>query len=136
MENLRITEASFELAFDLKDCFAEALLNIGINLDEGVLDGEVSEKGIETLVKSVLAVSSSKKVRNALFACCQTVLYGQDKVDRDFFMKVENRKLYYPIMIEVAKANISPFFEGLASMFGGLSAQFETILKQKLGNLT
>ena len=66
-----------------------------------------------------LSVITSKRVKDALFKCAEKALVGADKVDRSFFESVENREFYYPIMTEVIKVNLGPFFKSLGSLFGG-----------------
>lgn len=44
-------------------------------------------------------------------------LIGDQKVNMDFFEKEENRKHYFPAMIEIARVNLAPFFINLIILF-------------------
>lgn len=132
---LQITLSSFDEAADLHDAVGSALqkssMNISVkNIDtENPINSELSENAFGEVIKTLLSVTISKEVRNCLFVCCKRVLYNKEKVDKDFFDKVENRSLYYPIMMEVAKDNLKPFIESLSSQFGGLAAIIKSIQK-------
>lgn len=135
-KNLRITPASFAGALELQAAVAEALkgtkLDLG-GLTNATMESDVSDLAgpLETLAGMVLSVITSKRVENALFDCCKTVLWGEDKVDRDFFEDIEHRELYFPIMTEVVKANLGPFFKRLGSLFGGAEDLLSGFLKSK-----
>jgi hypothetical protein len=75
-----------------------------------------------TILNLLLGPACSDEVESAAMTCakkCYTEV-GKEKIDMDFFEKEENRSLYYPIMIEVIRANCGPFIKGLISSFGGL----------------
>lgn len=127
-KELLITPASFEIAMRLKKNIADALRSDGINLDiggldsENVLESDLSGETIGSLVENIMAVATAPAVVSSLFECCQTVVIGEnrERVDRDFFEEVENRQYFYPIMTEVLKANLGPFFRKIGSMFSDL----------------
>ena len=132
--------AGFEAAMELQEAVAEALK--GNKLDLGGLTGEKASNlletdigelsgPLETIIGMVLSVITSKRVKAALFVCCEKVLVGDDKVNKDFFELVDNRELYYPIMTEVVKVNLGPFFKRVASLFGGHGSLISAFLKQK-----
>jgi len=127
---------------ELQDAVGEALKGSKVDLrgvagltggGASLLDADVGELSgpIETIAGMVLSVVTSKRVKEALFKCSEKALYGTDKVDRDFFEKVENRELYYPIMTEVVKANLGPFFKRIGSLFGGPGNLLSNFLKSK-----
>ena len=89
---------------------------------DGKIDLEKSDVDLSGLIDLVLGAAVSDEVQAALFSCSARALLGTDKIDSDFFEKVENRELYYPIMIEIIKVNVGPFLKGLASKFGALVA--------------
>ncbi len=140
-KRLIVTPAGFADAMELQGAVAEALkgskLNLaGIDLGggvAGVLESDLSDVSgpLESLAGMVLGVVTSKRVENALFKCAEKVLWGDDKVNRDFFEPVDNRELYYPIMVEVVKANVGPFFRKLGSMFGEAGGLLSSFLKSK-----
>jgi hypothetical protein len=100
---------------------------------ENVLDGDIGELSgpIESIIGMVLSVVTSRRVKNALFKCAEKALMGEDKINRDFFDAVENREFYYPIMTEVIKVNLGPFFKSLGSLFGGPGNLLSNFLKSK-----
>lgn len=138
-KELIITPAEFEDAIDLRDAVEDAVRKANINIDLSGLDTEsakavlndekkenTDEKfsipagSITSLISTLLSVDSSKNVRRCLFKCAERALFDKVKVNQDFFENTNNRKYYYPIMFEVLKVNLTPFFEGLFSMFKGL----------------
>ena len=134
---LKITPAGFADVMALKKSISDALRDAGIKLDlSGIsIDAEnpmQSELGdIGGIVEMIMSVATDPKVRDCLFKCCERVLYGEDKVDIDFFDDPGNRVYYYPIMIEVIKINLSPFFLKLGSLFSNLPNLTELFQKQK-----
>lgn len=86
-----------------------------------------------TIFNLLLGPACSDEVEAAAMACakkCYTET-AHDPINADFFEKVDNRGLYYPIMIEVIKANCGPFIKGLVSSFGDLGAILGNGLKLK-----
>ena len=129
---LRINPASLANAFALQKALGRALKDANLSFDVGdfkKLDQAV-EKLLPTLANGLLAVITSDEVEAALFRCAEKALLGDKKVDRDFFEDVENRQYYFPIMIEVIKVNVGPFFKTLSSMFPDLGGKVLDILKQ------
>lgn len=120
MKDLKVTEASFEDAMELQDAVAEALAEKDINLSTDLFNGEVDSKTLGSVLKMVLGVARNKRLRAALFSCSERSVYKNQKVNEEFFEPVKNRALYYPIMIEVLKVNLGPFFGSLSGMFEGL----------------
>ena len=129
MKGLKITPASFEEALELNDSVSEALAERDININPDVFSGDIDGKSIGSIFKIVLSLSKSKRVRIALFACAERAAYKDQRVDADFFEEVKNRPLYYPIMLEVLKVNLGPFFENLIGSFQNLD--LAGIVKQK-----
>lgn len=135
-KELKITLGSFAESMALQKAIGRALK--GQRLDLGGLESDIIKKkedgsidlesvdlsgasGIATtLLNLVLGAACSDEVESCLFACAARCLFGQDKVNRDFFEEEKNRPYYYPIMIEIIKANCGPFIAGLGSSFGVL----------------
>ena len=136
-KELTITPAGFADVFALKRALALAVKRDGINFDMGgfSIDEENPAKSqvgnIGEILDSILEVATDPDVQKWLFKCCERVLYGKYKVDKDFFEESENRQYYYPIMIEVIKVNLSPFFGKLGSLFANLPGVTELFQKQK-----
>lgn len=120
-KNLTVTPGSFSEAMALQKAIGRALKGTKLELPESSTI-DLSPDKIGDILGMVLGVATSNEVEDCLFACSARAVLGQDKIDRDFFEKVENRELYYPIMVEVIKVNVGPFIKGLASQFGALGA--------------
>jgi hypothetical protein len=120
--DLIITVASFEEAIDLKDAVEEAIKQSNLSLEfSGKESTEVSEDSFSSMIKTVLSIDNSRKVRDCLFKCAERAVWNKTKIDKQFFENVENRKFYYAIMFEILKANLMPFIEGLFSKLKGLN---------------
>ena len=129
-QELQITPTDFETALALQKAIADALKEKGIRLNLGKLEidkdnplaTEVNDNTIDGILEMVMSIATYPEVINLLFECCKRVLLGKGerskKIDRDFFEDSENRQYFYPIMVEVLKANIGPFFKNLGSLFG------------------
>lgn len=127
-QELQITPTDFETALALQKAIADALKEKGIRLNLGKLEidkdnplaTEVNDNTIDGILEMLMSIATYPDVINLLFKCCEKVLLGKDlkKVNRDFFEESENRQYFYPIMVEVLKANIGPFFKNLGSLFG------------------
>ena len=128
-----ITPSSFQNAIALKRAIANALRENGVRLGldglsidtDNPLKTDLPSGTIDNLIENALSVATSPEVHTALFACCETVVFGKDrlKVDLGFFDDpdegIKRREYFYPIMSEVIKVNIGPFFKNLGSVFGG-----------------
>ncbi len=134
-QELKITEGTLEEAFALKEVLTEALqgkANLsGISLGSDVMNTEISGDNIGALLDMVMSVATNPKVRACLLTLCERCVIGEEgagriKVSMEFFEPVENRKHYYPVMMEVAKANLLPFFQGL-----NLGSYIQNALKEK-----
>jgi hypothetical protein len=120
-KELRITAGSFADAMALQKAIGRALKGSKLELPESMTVDMAPDK-LGDIIGAVLGVATSDEVEACLFACSARAVLGQDKIDRDFFENVDNRELYYPIMVEIIKVNVGPFIKGLASKFGALGA--------------
>ncbi len=134
--DLIVNPGTLEEAFDLKAVVFEALqgkANVSFTDSDlvNLFDAEVSGGNVGAILDMLMSVVSSSKVQASLFNLSKrcAIGEGQDKVviTKDFFEPVENRKHYYPIMLEILKANLLPFFQGL-----GLESLVPEALKGKL----
>ena len=135
-KELRVTPAGFADVMALQESISAALLKVGVKIDLSgftfTKDAESTEMGdIGGFLEMILSVSTDPTVRNHLFKCCEKALFDKDKVNIDFFEKPDNRQFYYPIMIEVLKINLSPFFDRISSMFANLPGLTEFFQKSK-----
>ena len=132
MEGLNITQSSFSEAMALQRAVASAINKTKIQLNADIIDGaEIDADSLDSIIKMILNVGISKEIEDCLFVCSERVTYKNEKVNRDFFEKIENRALYYPIMFEVAKENLSPFFANLGSVLSDITKNLPGNRKQK-----
>lgn len=133
---LRITPASFHDANELRRAIGEAIQKGGISLGkeidfDNILQTELTPDLLQGIIAPILSTVNSREVEAAIFKCAEKAIYGNDKIDLDFFEKVENRPLYFQIMFEVAKENLSPFFGGLSSGLNTVRGKIWSILGRK-----
>ena len=136
-KELIITPSSFGQVMALKDPIPKALKENGIKIHlssidispEKIEDMEVGEIG--WVLEPILTLATDSNVRKHLFKCCERALIGKDQINQDFFEEPENRKYYYPIMTEVLKVNIAPFFGFASSVFSKLKGMTDKFLKSK-----
>lgn len=146
---IHIEPASFADAMALQKALGRALK--GQKLDLGGISSDVVKKdaagnidigatdlsgagGIATTIFNLLlGPACSDEVESCAMACAKKCYTepAKDPINSDFFERVDNRGLYYPVMIEVIKANCGPFIKGLVSSFGDLGAIFAKGLIQK-----
>jgi hypothetical protein len=132
---LKITPASFRESKELERSMGKALskssLNFGLDSvdTKNVLNSQLSENTVGEFLKSFLNVAVSREVEDNLFICCKRAAYDNNKINETFFEEIENRKLYYSIMIEIIKVNVVPFIESLSSQFEGLLKKISTTQK-------
>jgi hypothetical protein len=130
---LKITPASFAEAMALQKAIGRAVKGTRFSMPsfvtgaDGKIDLEKSDVDLSGLIDLVLGAAVSDEVQAALFACSARAMLGNEIIDADFFEdnpphgRMENRELYYPIMVEIIRVNVGPFLKGLASKFGALA---------------
>ena len=135
-KELEVTPSSFADVMALKEVIAKALNEKGIKVDLSSVD--IDLKNIEKMdlgdvgwiLEPVFTLTTDSTIRKHLFKCAERAMFNKSKVNEDLFEKVENRKYFYPIMMEVLKVNIAPFF-GLASSWSsnlpGLKEMFQKL---------
>lgn len=120
-KELRITPAGFQDALALEKAIGRALKGTRLELPTD-MQAEITGEMFSDIISTVLNVATSNEVEACLFKCAERALLGEEKIDLAFFESVENREHYYPIMIEVIKVNVGPFFKGLGLQFSALSS--------------
>lgn len=123
---LKITPASFAEAMALQKAIGRALKGTKLELPEDI-KAELTTDMLSGIIDAVLGVATSDDVETCLFECAKRCIVGTDKIDREFFEDPENRQFFYPVMVEIIKTNVGPFFKGLDTQLLGLA--------QKVGNL-
>ena len=129
---LRVTLSPFMDGMALQTAVGKAFKGASLDLSQLSMEAEVDGSILGKLLDGFLSLVISVEVRDALFKCAERALYGNDKINADFFEPEDKRELYYPIMTEVLKTNLGPFIKGLGSMFSGLDlSKFQSFLKSK-----
>jgi len=122
-KKLRITKASFSEAMALQRAVASSLE--GKHFPKGMDDN------VDEIIHAVLSAATSSEVEEALFTCARRAMVGEEKITRDFFEDSERWEHYYPIMFEIMKENLYPFFKRIFSGSSVLSQKIADILKSK-----
>ena len=122
----------FQEAIELKNVLFKSIADskISMNSLKGIqTDTLITIELIEPLVNSVLFVDSNPKFNEVLMKCLGRCLYNGVKITYQTFEEIESREHYYPIVIELIKVNIIPFFKGLASRLQALLRSPQVIQK-------
>ena len=131
---LKITPAPLQKSMDLMRSVANALRDQGLDLESveiNAADPAKTEVPLDAILRNVLSVATDPVVINLLFDCAHHALVNSQRIDREFFEPVERRKYFYPVMLEILKVNVMPFFDDLGSWFGGLQGMIKSTPKQK-----
>lgn len=108
----KINEASFAEAMRLKNAVYSAIA------------GKVDFSLDGSLLKMLLLIDSDVNVQDALFACMQRCMIGNEKVTRDSF---EGNFSDYTAMLQaLIEVNLLPFLESLLSSPSSEASQQET----------
>ena len=135
---LTISPASFGEVMGLQLAITKALKSHGIKFDLSSLDlgAENLEKmelgDIGWIIEPVITLATDEEIRKHLFNCAKRGLFGKYQINEDFFEDTDNRKYFYPIMIEVLKVNIGPFFGLVSSLFSRLGSLSDFLRKPGL----
>lgn len=128
---VNITVGSFSEVMALKRAVAAAFSKGGVKLDlsgfnlgKSLEETEVGD--ISGLVNLIMTLATNKEVKDCLFKLGGRCTIGNGvetaKVTEDYFENSpENWDMYYPVMIAIAKENLTPFFKGLSGKLSNLS---------------
>lgn len=83
------------------------------------------------LLKVVLKSLSSKKIKEAVWACFDKAIVDGEKLTKEYFEPASKREDYMPIVIEITKVNMMPFWKSLCAQFLPLFQQ----VQEKKGSL-
>ena len=98
-------------------------LNMELNLTK------LDPKLIGTVKNLLCEIAGSDAVEAAVFECMSRCTLAGIKIDRTTFESAEAREDYLPVVVEVMKFNLAPFFRGLASSFITSAATSESAQK-------
>ncbi len=119
---LTLIEGSFQDGMALQRVLTDSLNAKGLSLKENMGGMEIME--------IALVVGTDPEVQRILFKLgAESTITTEDgrshKINEEFFQPVENRKYYIPVMTEIAKKNLTPFFKDLnvQSLIDGLTGE-------------
>lgn len=121
---LTLNIASWDEADALQQAVIRELIAVQFDMDlKNLFGDDVSSKDINTIKNAVFQIAQSKAVRAALAPCLERCLYnGQKLTLKDTFNSPSARRDFYPVVWEVMKLNLAPFFAdlNLLSLIGSL----------------
>lgn len=109
---LQIQLGSFALGTRLLKTVAKTLAEVEIDFELSDLK-DIGSKDINTLKNVLLALIASESVERDTMECAKKCLYNKERIVTDTFEPETARADYLPVMVEVIKANLRPFFSGL-----------------------
>lgn len=119
-KKVKVIPASFAVSMKLKNTIMTTLAKNGIDLkgfdvSKMSLKQEINADLLNTLITTVMAVDGNDEVVKVLFECMSVCTHDHERITEATFEDEGARGDYYPIAIEVIKANLLPFFKGLVS---------------------
>lgn len=109
---LQIQLASFAHGTRLLKTVAATLASVEIDFEMSDLK-DIGSKDINSLKNVLLALVASEGVERDLLECAKKCLYNDQRIVTDTFEPEAARGDYLPVLVEVIKANLRPFFSGL-----------------------
>lgn len=113
---LTIGIAPFSSGTRLLKTVAAELARVQIDFDLSSLQ-DIGSKDINTLKNAILQLLASDAVEAALMKCAEKSHYNSQTITAETFTTETARVDYLPVMVEVMKANLRPFFSGLDLAF-------------------
>jgi hypothetical protein len=119
---IKIGVAPFKDSMALKNAIFAEFTKGGLDIN-GILGGkgvgdflsmDAQDLDINKIVLPILQIDSSDAVSNALFRCMARCTYNSGVINEDTFETEAARGDYYLVAFEVLKANLAPFFSGVA----------------------
>ncbi len=112
---LQVSIAPFAAGNRLLKTVAKELSAVEFNMDFGEIDlSKISTKDINTLKNAVFRLLQSDDVEKSVMECMRRCLYNGQSIQPNTFESESARQDYLPVAWEVMKANLLPFFSGLA----------------------
>lgn len=104
----------FSMGKKLFKTLARELLAVRLDLDITKIKN-VGDLDVNVLKDALLQVIASDAIEGCFFECAEKCLIDGQKITKDSFEHETARQDYLPAAWEVMKANLTPFFKGLAS---------------------
>lgn len=111
---LTVNIAPFSMGKKLFKTLARELLLVRLDLDITKIKA-VGDLDVNVLKDALLQVISSDPIEQCFLECASKCLIEGQKVTMDSFEHEIARQDYLPAAWEVMRANLTPFFKGLAS---------------------
>jgi len=109
---LTLQMASFDEANALKQTVASELMLVDVKLPESSDMAKLMASDASGLKNIFLMLIASKKIEAAIMGCAKRCLLDGVKVEKGLFEEPHMRGDYMPMMWEVMKFNLLPFFAG------------------------
>lgn len=88
--------------------------NPNTSLNDLQISDLLAAEGVpDILARSMLAIISSKKIKNCIFKCLERSRYNGEAIKPSLFEREESRQDYFPIFKECIRANVMPFIPPL-----------------------
>lgn len=109
---LTIGLAPFAVGTRLLRTISREMSAVNVEFDLASLK-DVGSKDINTLKNVLFQLLASESVELSVMECAKKCLYEGQGINGDTFASEAARPDYLPVMMEVVKANLRPFFSGL-----------------------
>jgi hypothetical protein len=110
---LEVGIASFAAGNKLMKTVARELSSVSFDLNIADLS-DFSGQDVNVLKNAVFQLLQSDALEASLMECAKKSLYNGEKITLATFEAEDARQDYLPVAWEVMKANLTPFFKGLA----------------------
>lgn len=110
---LEIAVASFATGNRLMKTVARELSSVNFDLNFTSF-ADLSGQDVNVIKNAVFQLLQSDALETALMECMKRCLYNGERIVPATFEAEDARQDYLPVAWEVMKANLSPFFKGLA----------------------
>lgn len=122
--------APFEDADDLQKSVIRAFLSLG---------GTEKDLTNSDMLSLILTSAASKEVTNALFKCGERAVYIHNGIQHPFSKTLfdipvvgeKAREDYYPVLMEIGKVNLQPFWKALCSVLKTITESRNVSPEQK-----
>lgn len=131
---LSMQVAAWGIAANLRWAIAQEMKAVGMDFSSGLIQGLLKAASLEdmtqkrvailkllgneevdTLKNLLMQLGGSPRLEGVIFDCLICCTYNGVKITKDIFEPEDARADFYPIVWEVLKLNLRPFFKSLLS---------------------
>lgn len=132
-----INPASFALVRRLRQCIANELKNVSIDIGnpnslndlKQAFNSNVS-KYLNQLKDLILGLETSQQFNDVIWECLSCCVYDNKQIKMSLFDDVEEARQDYDLIVyECLKENLAPFFSSLAGKLSALGTTSEKALE-------